>query len=619
MEREQSAADILESLSDEELKQLPQEDIDFLLSEAEAELTTPITVGQVEKPSLLGAVGESATRGLKSLGTALESAADTALFGYLPQLKAGAAISAETDRFGFKDEPTFLEQDKYIPAEKSYIEERDRAAAEMLARQEENPTAATVGKALGVGASMLFPGLASARVLRGGGAILGAGGAKAIGRVGAAATEAAALSALQNPGDAPGEADPLQLRERATNFLETITSPTNLALSSLAGIAPRASKAIDEPPPILGKDERKALSLLEPTPSDFQEIITRSEKSSQGPKEIAKFIKNNRIGKMGDDYEQIYSKSKSIERKFGDEIEKFYQENSDRIEKEVRNFLQKSKDKNWVKNNPDIVRSLKAFNSPEYFSDLLLEFKRKTRFQPDAKQAFDVLNKHLNSLVDEFATIDPRTGMLINKKPNLLELHEMRRSIDAKINEFNTARAMGTISAEASASDKAFNFLREKINDAIFDEVEVLGKITGKDLGRKIKDLNKNYSTATVVTDLARKSFARDFSKDARMSSILSPIADILEPKKGQAEAFKNIGSSVIGKSKEIGVRSLEQAARLNQMANPSKSVMVDYIKIDPAEVPDYEYIINSDPEMSTIEKAKRIQLLKKYNLFKPL
>lgn len=139
------------------------------------ELEAKAGVSHAEEPSVVASKNTPAGQ------TALESYADTATLGYLPQAQAIASkvmypvLNAVT---GNNVQPD------------SYLQERDANRSRIEAQEKANPKEAIAGKVAGFGANLLVPG--------------GLPGA-------------IAQSAVANPGDVKGEYSGLQLEDRAKN------------------------------------------------------------------------------------------------------------------------------------------------------------------------------------------------------------------------------------------------------------------------------------------------------------------------------------------------------------------------------------------------------------------
>lgn len=140
---------------------------------------------------------------------ALEGYGNTATLGYLPQLQAGSEMGMEklAKLFGAGPE---AEDDKlraqgFKVPEHTYVQERDANIARQQQEESEHPIAATAGKAAGIAATSMLPGVSAAK------------GAGFLARTGAAAANGALQGAAYNPGDEKGVVDPLQAKDRAIN------------------------------------------------------------------------------------------------------------------------------------------------------------------------------------------------------------------------------------------------------------------------------------------------------------------------------------------------------------------------------------------------------------------
>lgn len=167
---------------------------------------------------------------LSPLEAGLESFGQVAAMGYLPQAQAGTqkAIDALFGSPTAEADAKLKEQGFSLPEEESYVEARDSYIDRGEKLSEENPLASTVGTGLGIGASMLAPGMAAGK---------GAGFLSGMGR---GAVAGGAQGAAYNPGDEEGEVDPLQLGDRALNA--GIGATLGGAIGGATGIAGKLAK-----------------------------------------------------------------------------------------------------------------------------------------------------------------------------------------------------------------------------------------------------------------------------------------------------------------------------------------------------------------------------------------
>ena len=607
MEQKKSALDILESLSDEEIKALSEEDLDNLQRFAEEELEElKLKNKRITKDSILGPA--------TTFGATL---ADTALLGYGPNILAASGAMQRSPYLSGLEDPYLsgLEDEERL----EYTKTRDELTRLLERNQAENPLSATAGKVAGAITSMAIPGLAGIRALRG----LGKYGSKIPLRIGAAGAEATAVSALENPGNVEGQVGGLQLEERKNRAIETATSPLTWAMSSLAGISPRRYKTKEEATNpvkrILEKDEIRALSILEPTPGNIAYTISKAKESPQSANSISKFLKNYRIGVMGDTYEDILSKSQRVKENLGNQISEIYAQNDGKIQKVAKDFLSQADNKKglWSQKNPELYKALTEFSSERFYSELRKDFANSIKTAPDREQVLKYFDNYVNIMKEISTKTDPSTGLSFLSKPSLKELQDIRQSLDSHISTFTN----NLNSLDVKSAEKAYNYLRNKVNNAIDNELTALEKILGNDVGKRLRDLNKSYSTASTVVGMAEESFSRDLSRKSRVRYFPMMALEALTPSKGTAESIKAGVGGVTDFVGDVGKftipQGLEKAARTGEILTKEPDIrMTDYEKVSPKEIPLVEEEIRL-MDLGNIETAKRLNLLKKYNLRK--
>lgn len=150
-------------------------------------------------------------RGVQSEGpsksqTLLESYGNSATLGYLPHIQA-ALEGLLPSPTGTLDKDLRASGFTVVQPEKGYVERRDENLKRMAAQRAENPKTAALGDVAGlVGGAFLTNAVAPVKAA----ATLG-------GRAVQAARTGGVLGAVQNPGDAEGVLDPIQLGQRVVN------------------------------------------------------------------------------------------------------------------------------------------------------------------------------------------------------------------------------------------------------------------------------------------------------------------------------------------------------------------------------------------------------------------
>lgn len=176
------------------------------------------------EPAAPAAPGDAGDAGM----AALEGYGQTATMGYLPQLQA----MAEKPMAKVMD---FFTGNNVAEEMPDYVQRRDENIARHSAQADAHPMASMAGKAVGLGAGMLAPGLAAAK------------GATAAAKIGRGALAGAATGAAYNPGDEQGVVDPLQASERASNAaVGAVTGGALAGVGAGASSLARKHRMIDQ-------------------------------------------------------------------------------------------------------------------------------------------------------------------------------------------------------------------------------------------------------------------------------------------------------------------------------------------------------------------------------------
>lgn len=248
---------------------------------------------EVEKPGMINSF--------------LQSAGNSALFGYAPQINAVLdpiiqptlkALSGESD----VDTELQAQGFKISGPKDTYLNRRDKYAEELKQTEQANPASSMGGSLVGslaggMGAAKLLPGLAVGEK------------AASLAKYGKPAAAAAIQAGAYNPGDEVGKADPLQLEQRAKNA----------AVGGIIGGV--TSAAVDKIPSVydylMKKSNNQAVRALSPGKlSDIQKIAKFKDVG-----QVGKTLKDEGIiTKLPKSPEGLQSAIESAEEKAGKEL-----------------------------------------------------------------------------------------------------------------------------------------------------------------------------------------------------------------------------------------------------------------------------------------------------------
>lgn len=399
--------------------------------------------------------------------TALEHGANAATLGYLPQLQAAAAkpiYKALNSATGLNVEPD------------SYVQERDANVRRLQAEQKENPKSALAGSVAGslLGAAAT-PGLGpSSGILNaaGHGALYGAG-----------------IGALSNPGDKPGEVNPIQAKDRLQNaesgaltgaVTGGVTEGASKGLQALANSGEKAGEIART------QAVRGAGGMLK----DFRSMNARNQTG-----EIGQFMLDNGLIKAGDTVEDVAQKSSQFKKGAGDKLSEIYQSAHD----EALNNA-----------SPDQISKINStgFNPAQDKDEILSSIKKNLGDDADKKAAVNSVSTYLDQLIEDYGD-QPLTPK---------KAQEIKTAMDQKVNY-----ARNPLSKEP-ATDKGFSAARQYVSKKIDEDLDAIGNASGKPgLLQDLKDANRDYGYSSQVNNMAKDRINRETAN--RMISLTDTIA----------------------------------------------------------------------------------------------
>lgn len=374
---------------------------------------------------------------------ALEQYGNTALGGHLPHAQAllekmlpnpGADVDAELEAQGFKIQKP----------DDSYVSLRDKNIERLKTEEKEHPTASMLGKAGGLAASMLVPAGSAAK------------GATLAAKVGRGAIGGAALGALQNPGDAEGEIDPLQLSGRARGAaIGGVIG--GLAPAAIEGASELSGKVSDY---LKKKAAEKAFrSLGRGTPQSMQKMVKSGENVNIG-RELLDEGAIPILGTPG----RIQDRVSKLKEAAGEEV----------------GSLVKGA------GNAKVVDTQRLAN--QVFYSPKVDLMRRT---PGMEGAVESIGKQVETLAK-------------NGKMDLAEAQALRRQIDKSIN-------WGKASPDVGAAE-GLKMQRTGIRDAMNEGINTLSPGAPKD---QLLAANKKYSSMARADEILEKELARNQSNRA--------------------------------------------------------------------------------------------------------
>lgn len=527
--------------------------------------------------------------------TALQSGADVATLGYLPQLQAagGKIIEALTP----EDETTRQLREQGFNIEdqpRSFVEQRDVSRQRLGQLQEANPVASAIGTGTGAIVSGIATGGAASAV---GKAIPGAAklatAAQAAPKIAGAAKiggEAALIGFLQNPGDVEGELSGSQFSERLKNTKYSVVSAA-ITAGGLKGIGAAAKKIKGAARSLKSFAELKSFKAAGGMIKDYRKHLTgefTKDEVDRKINKISRVILDNNVMQVGDDINGIANNAAILKEAAGETIGEIYSASDEALSQAV--------------NNPRYAKLLEA-------TDLDMEMFAKLY----KKQ----LVKNVGGLAGE-STIIPRIAKELdsiakNGKVTLKRLQKIRQSIDEQI---NFAKA----TTEVKGTQRELLRLRNKLQDIAKRRVRAADKIRGtKDTARLIK-ANEEFSALKDIADMSGDKAIREeanaaFGMRERQGGIVGSVigmaggGGVLSAAAGAAlgtvsvKAARQYGTPIIAKTADKTARLLERNPELlGKFADPLIKAAEDGTEAFVRTVS----FLRSDPEFKKKVRAAR-------------
>lgn len=369
--------------------------------------------------------------------------------GYLPQLQALAEPAAS--KIG--DLVTGSDTYKDLP---DYTTRRDQWSKMQADLAKSNPKSYMGGQLVGAGTTaVMIPGGAMAE-----GAGLGAGLAA---KTAAAVGTGAAYRALQNPGDTPGEVDPLQLKDRAINMSDPIAMGVDAAIPGAGKLA-------------TGIAETKAYKALGPYARDSMKAM-----GGDRVKDIGRSVLDSgAFGWVPKSYESLAQNLKSLKgdagQKLGDTVEQMAQKESGSPISLSRSDIADNLEKNLI--------------SPE--TDAAGVASRNAKMQENISQF-------------KRGGLDPEVAGPIDDQIPLLQAEMKKRNV---ANEINFDRLPG---ADIPDNEVFNRQLLTQLRGGVEQGGEQLAQKTGFPVD-DFKNLKNQYGNLAEAQSISEKRNAKEFA-----------------------------------------------------------------------------------------------------------
>lgn len=424
------------------------------LSDAEQRELDVLELKSLEAKAAAGSKAPEAPTNAPQTSTAaagLQGYGQGATLGYLAQLQAaGGAVANKLVPNSMGGDDQSVAQ-KYDELKKEF-ETRDKKL------QEEHPIATGVGNIAGaVGSSILIPG---------GAAVEGAG---LLAKAGKAAATGAAYGGLSNPGGQDLTENPmanLKARLKNAGIGATIGGAAEGLIGGAGSLLKSSGKKVSD---------QAVLKQMAANAGQTKKILQKDEL----PK-IGKFMQDEGLMHVGQTADDVAEHTKQILKTDGPAIGDLYKT----TQKEAEVVSQA-----LGKGRPGRVDG-------EKLADEIVN-EAKTKFKSHANR--DMVIKEIES------SVAPLRDMGDNA--NLVDLHDFRKSLDENINWSQKAN-------ERDAVQNAYIAARNKVAKATEGAVEGIDKTLGGDPRVELlKKLNKRYSTASTVNNIATQGVARETAK----------------------------------------------------------------------------------------------------------
>lgn len=485
--------------------------------------------------------------------TAVDRASDVMTGGYLPQIEAG------------------LEQ--LIPGSKPYTQRRDELIKTLKKSQESNPIASAVGTGAGVIGSMLaLPGMGAAKAAT----TLPKLAGQALKSVGIGA----GMVAAQNPGDVEGVVDPLQLEERGINLVDTASTPMGKAMLAAPALVPMLGYGAQKLAGRIPVAEKMAYMATGPTSGQVKGDLSTSPEAAEKIQELGQYVLDK--GYVPGGVDDIYFRSKEKLKEYGKQIGEIYHSTKPKVELFLSSNIGKVSD--YFDNTFDLNKS----------NEMLQDISKGLSGSPNRPQVISKIENYLSDIANDFGD---QFGSF--STPDLEQLHKLKTRLGQSISWSKT-------NDEIPEIQEAYKYILKRVNGAIDNELNLYDKAVGGQASAKMRQLNRDYHLTDKINQNSLGKASSEMSGRAPIGNQISnAVSDVFYSRSAQAlNNMKNINSKTYSPMGLIGAQhETEFSGYPATMTMPIQREEYGMVKSG----------LEQNPDLSIIERAKRLNLLNKY------
>lgn len=552
----------LDALYKKEIQALKSKPVDSL-SDEDLDMLYEAEGGVESEPSEVDNLLSMLSKGIpESAKTLAKTAVDAFTAGYYPQFQ-------EQLNKGFNQPGT--------AAEERFLLEQ---------QQKENPNAEIIGTVTGTLAGSIagpetllakVPGIKQAASLIEKVPVI-AGPLKS-------AAAGAAYRAIQNPGEDVSGENSFQIDKRIQNILQ----PEAVALDVAVGTGGKLMQKLINP-------KNAAIRALGLGKRDVESAMQKAEESTQNLDRVIKYAKDSGILTAGQSSEGIFKKSS---------------ERLQQVGKELGDLRSKV--------DTGIIDSLLA--SDEKFKEQYI----KNSFNLSEEKIADIVERTKQAIIDSGGTdsaqraaireVEDRLKRLKEKTsifPNFKDMLKLKQEIDSSIYSKGKAIQKFGITDE-SLKKEALSFLSHELDKGLVYDAEVYSAfVNDKKLLNKLNDLKKQYSTLQTINTAARSKLSGEMANASRGSDLLKTVVDntvLSTPVQSTAAVI----TDKIKIPPTLVPRSFQAMTARPTILIEGYDIHQTEAITDLRSIPEMETSIQNDLNLSNIEKAKRLNLIRKH------
>ena len=514
--------------------------------------------------------------------TGLRAAINSAMAGYFPQAEAGVRTGS-------------LSSPEYTKMRDELIQRQDISSVE-------NPLSYGAGSIAGIFAPAGAIGKGVGAAFKGAPLAARALGAGAAGL---------AEMAMQNPGDVPGEVNPLQLEDRAQMIADHPILSTVAAAAPMVGPIAQNFKKGDIA-------AEAAINALSPKKKLSRELI----RSGEGGRvdELGNYALDNKVVGGLNNYEKMYQKASQLQEAAGREIHSINQRSN--------NFIENYMVQNAGKPLSGVKEYLtKTFTPANYKNEILSDIDRQLEYLPAKDAALKKASDYLDAIWSKGT-------------PDIEQLQKIRTALGQSVKDW------AKTNLETPEVQRAWKIIRGHIADATDNEFNFLEQVTKGPDAQRIRQLRKEYRSASTIADNVLDRAAGEMSQksglgllDAGAIGALGGGAAMMTKDPTTAMISAGLGAGIMGAKRlgESGRAGSLKAGLINKVVNHPESMTMQIpaaiastvsretnephvegyplsltMPVNPMEMMQAGAELEKS-DMPPTEKAKRMQLLNKH------